>query len=94
MTKLILLIFTISFLSSPIFSIDKGCEPACNKFIECTEQMHKRKLKPDEDKKFRAGCMNTCKKKSREVIACYNDSKDSCDAYAACIQKQADSKKK
>ncbi len=94
MTKIAIMILAIGFLSMPVLALDKGCDPACNKFIECTEQLHKRKLKPDEDKKLRAGCQNTCKKKSKEVVACYNDSKDSCENYAACVQKQSDAKKK
>ncbi|MCE9499984.1 MAG: Cys-rich protein [Leptospira sp.] len=92
MKNLLNLILVFSFLSaSGIFSIvsaaDSLCDEPCEKYLSCTEEIHKRKLKPDENKKLKAGCHNTCKKKQQAVIGCYTDNKDSCTAFGACIQK-------
>lgn len=87
MNKLITLILFLGFLTSPIFTQDKSCDSACKKFLVCTEKQHNRQLKTDEERKLKAGCLNTCKKKAKEIIACYTESKDSCDNYGACIQK-------
>jgi len=72
---------------SGVCAADSVCDEPCDKYISCTEELHKRKLKPDESKKLRAGCNNTCKKKQQAVLTCYSENKDSCSAFGACLQK-------
>lgn len=38
-------------------------------------------------KKLTDGCLNTCKKKTKEVLGCYATSSSSCVSFALCIQK-------
>ena len=40
------------------------------------------------------GCLNTCKKKARDVLACYDSSQNSCMNFALCIKNSYESKKK
>ncbi len=83
-----LICFTISlFVTSNIFA-NEQCKPACDKFLECTKDMNKGKSATAADiKKLTDGCMNTCKKKTREVLGCFATSSSSCVSFALCIQK-------
>lgn len=85
----------LTLFSSSLLAIDPKCEVACEKFLECTKEMNKGKTATAaEIKRMKDGCLNTCKKKAREVIACYDASQNSCDNFALCIQRSHSSSKK
>jgi Cys-rich protein (TIGR04453 family) len=82
---LFLFLSLISFSSS--FANEK-CKPACDKFLDCTKEMNQGKSATAADiKKLTDGCMNTCKKKTKEVLACFATSANTCVNFALCIQK-------
>lgn len=87
MIKSILFSITILFAFSPVFSNEK-CKEACDKFLQCAKEVHSGKsANASELKKMTDGCMNTCKKKNKEVMACYTSNANSCVNFAICIQK-------
>ncbi|MBP9885480.1 MAG: Cys-rich protein [Leptospiraceae bacterium] len=89
-----LVVFTL-LSSSSLFAADPKCELACDKFLECTKEMNKGKTATAaEIKRMKDGCLNTCKKKAREVIACYETSQSSCENFGLCIQRSHSSSKK
>lgn len=87
------LFFTIFFVASAILPLTleaKSCKKACSKYKVCVVDYWKKQgKKPSQSQKNKLypGCMKTCKKHKKKVLACYKKSKDSCESYWVCIRK-------
>lgn len=93
MKKTLAFAFLLYIVVSPVLA-DDFCKDACDRFILCSEEIHKRKVTPQEEVSGRKGCMDTCQKRKKELNTCfvqYQKSK-SCKVYGECIYK-AGSKK-
>ena len=85
MKKLTWVILLSGFIVSGQLFSKSLCENSCDRFIACTEEIHKRKVKPEEEEKARIGCKKSCKKHLKEIKKCYENSNSSCMDYAKCI---------
>jgi len=81
-------------LSYSIWALDPKCEPACERFLSCAKEMNPSKTATAaEIKKMKDGCLNTCKRNTKAVLACYDASQSSCTEFALCVQKSYSAKK-
>ena len=93
--KLIFSSLLVLSVFSSVWALDPKCDPACDRFIDCAKEMHRGKTAtPAELKRMKDGCLNTCKKKAKEVISCYDSKQNSCGNFALCIQKSYSATKK
>ena len=85
----------MKLIFSSLWALDPKCEPACDRFLECTKEMNKGKTAtPAEIKKMKDGCLNSCKKSTKAVLACYDTTQNSCNEFALCIHKSYSATKK
>ncbi|EMO10928.1 hypothetical protein LEP1GSC137_3991 [Leptospira borgpetersenii str. Noumea 25] len=80
---LLILFFLIS--TGSVSAQSAACNEICGFYSGCVEQNAPRKLSADEKTKVKTGCINSCKKHSAAVTACFENHKSQCKPFNECI---------
>ncbi|RHX77706.1 Cys-rich protein [Leptospira yasudae] len=94
MKHLFLLILSFFLLAGSLSAQSATCNEVCGFYSGCVEQNAPRKLSADEKTKVKAGCLNSCKKHTAAVAACFENHKSQCKPFNDCIVNAYNANKK
>ncbi|AOP34638.1 Cys-rich protein [Leptospira tipperaryensis] len=94
MKYLFLMILSFFLLAQSVPAQSPVCAEICGFYSGCVEQNAPRKLSADEKTKVKAGCLNSCKKHSQAVSACFENHKNQCKPFNECIVNAYNANKK
>ncbi|XDD49174.1 Cys-rich protein [Leptospira sp. WS92.C1] len=94
MKYLFLMVLSFLLLAQAVPAQSSLCNEICGFYYGCLEQNAPRKLSAEEKTKVKAGCLNSCKKHSQAVSACFDTHKNQCKPFNACIVSAYNANKK
>ncbi|AAS70978.1 Cys-rich protein [Leptospira interrogans] len=89
-----LLILSFLILAGSLSAQSASCNEVCGFYSGCVDQNAPRKLSAEEKNKVKTGCLNSCKKHSAAVAACFENHKSQCKPFNECIVSTYNTNKK
>ncbi|TGK28825.1 Cys-rich protein [Leptospira gomenensis] len=85
MKTFFLMVLSLFLLAGSVSAQSPLCNEICGFYYGCVEQNAPRKLSADEKTKVKAGCLNSCKKHTQAVAACFESHKNQCKPFNDCL---------
>lgn len=83
---LILLVLSISCKDF----VEEKCNGACDFFVQCLEKEKKEELKQFSKKQISIQCVQGCTMLQGDVIRCFEEANESCEAFGKCLLQAKD----